>query len=165
MGDVMTKELNRLGIAVVHDKTIHDRPSYNESYDRSLETITSLMKKYPTARYIIDLHRDAAAYAGNVGKTVQIEGETTATFSLVVGQNNANYNKLMAHAKKVSNKAEAMYSGFGGQIIEKEYRYNEYIADKCLLLEIGNNQNKIEEVENTGKYFARVLAEVIEEEK
>lgn len=165
VGDVMTKELNRLGIAVVHDKTIHDRPSYNESYDRSLETITSLMKKYPTARYIIDLHRDAAAYAGNVGKTVQIEGETTATFSLVVGQNNANYNKLMAHAKKVSNKAEAMYSGFGGRIIEKEYRYNEYIADKCLLLEIGNNQNKIEEVENTGKYFARVLAEVIEEEK
>ena len=56
-------------------------------------------------------------------------------------------------------------SGFGGRIIEKEYRYNEYIADKCLLLEIGNNQNKIEEVENTGKYFARVLAEVIEEEK
>lgn len=165
VGDVMTKELNRLGIGVVHDETIHDRPSYNESYDRSLETITSLMKKYPTAKYIIDLHRDAAAYAGNVGKTIQIEGETAATFSLVVGQNNANFSKLMAHAKKVSNKAESMYPGFGGRIIEKEYRYNEYIADNCLLLEVGNNQNRIEDVEITGKYFARVLAAVIKEEQ
>jgi hypothetical protein len=58
-----------------------------------------------------------------------------------------------------------MSPGFKGRIIKKEYRYNEYIADKCLLLEIGNNQNKIEETRKTGIYFARVLASVIEEER
>lgn len=165
VGNQLTKELNRQGIGVVHDKTIHDRPSYNESYTRSLETVTALQRKYPTAKYIIDLHRDAAAYAGNVGKTTRIDGETVAQFSLVVGQDNANFEKLMNHAKKVSKRAEAMYPGFGGRIIKKEYRYNEYIADKCLLLEIGNNQNQIEEVRKTGKYFARVLASIIEEER
>ena len=36
VGNVLTEELNNLGIGVVHDKTIHDRPSYNQSYDRSL---------------------------------------------------------------------------------------------------------------------------------
>lgn len=165
VGNKMVKELNKLGIGVVHDKTIHDRPSYNASYTRSLETVTALQKKYPTAKYIIDLHRDAAAYAGNVGKTTTINGETVAKFSLVVGQDNANFSKLMSYAKKVNEKAEAMYPGFKGRIIKKEYRYNEYIADKCLLLEIGNNQNKIEEVRKTGTYFARVLASVIEEER
>ncbi|MCQ4636240.1 stage II sporulation protein P [Anaerovorax odorimutans] len=164
VGNVLTKELQSLGIGVVHDKTIHDRPSYNQSYDRSLETITALQKKYPTAKYIIDLHRDAAAYSGNVGKTTTINGETVAKFSLVVGQNNANFSKLMSYAKKINKKAESMYKGFGGRAIEKTYRYNEYIADKYLLLEIGNNQNNIEEVKATGKYFAHVLAAVIEEE-
>lgn len=165
VGEIMTAELNDLGIGVVHDKTIHDRPSYNQSYDRSLETILALRKKYPSAKYIIDLHRDAAAYAGNVGKTTKINNETVAKFSLVVGQNNANFNELMSHAKKISDKAESMYSGFGGKIIEKTYRYNEYVADKYLLLEIGNNKNNIKEVDRTAKYFAHVLAKVIEDEK
>lgn len=165
VGNYLTKELNKLGIGVVHNKTIHDRPSYNESYDRSLETVTGLQKKYPSARYIIDLHRDAAAYTGNVGKTVKIKGETAAAFSLVVGQNNANFTKLMKHARKITARAEKLYPGFEGRIIEKEYRYNEYIADKYLLLEVGNNQNNIEEVRATGKYFAYVLASVIQEER
>ena len=164
VGNVMTAELNRLGVAVVHDKTIHDRPSYNESYDRSMETITALMKKYPTAKVIIDLHRDAAAYTGNVGETMMIEGEKTAKYKLVVGQNNDNYSQLMTFANQVNAAADKMYPGFSGRIIEKEYRYNEYIADKYLLLEVGNNQNHIKEVRKTGKYFARVLAKVLEAE-
>lgn len=164
VGNVMTAELKRLGIAVVHDKTIHDSPSYNESYDRSMETITSLMKKYPTAKVIIDLHRDAAAYTGNVGETMMIEGEKTAKYKLVVGQNNDNYSQLMTFANQVNAAADKMYPGFSGRIIEKEYRYNEYIADKYLLLEVGNNQNHIKEVRKTGKYFARVLAKVLEAE-
>ena len=164
VGGVMTSELNRLGISVVHDKTIHDSPSYNESYDRSLETVTALMKKYPTAKVIIDLHRDAAAYTGNVGETMMIEGEKTAKYKLVVGQNNDNYSQLMDFANKVNAAADKMYPGFSGRIIEKEYRYNEYIADEYLLLEVGNNQNHIKEVRKTGKYFARVLAKVLEEE-
>ena len=79
------------GINVIHDKTMHDRPSYNESYARSLETIQRLMKKYPTAKYVIDLHRDAAAYAGNKGATVKIGKDTVATYSLVVGSACDNY--------------------------------------------------------------------------
>ena len=80
------------------------------------------------------------------------------------GQNNDNYKQLMAFANKVNNAADKLYPGFSGRIIEKEYRYNEYVADKYLLLEVGNNQNNIAEVKKTGLYFARVLADVLEEE-
>lgn len=160
---VMTKELQDKGIGVVHDKTIHDRESFNQSYDRSLETVTALQKKYPSAKYIIDLHRDAAAYSGNVGKTVKIKGEKVATYSLVVGRNNDNFDQLMSFAKKVNGKAASLYPGFEGRIIEKTYRYNEYISDNYILLEIGNNQNDIKDVKATGKYFAHVMEAVIED--
>ncbi|MBP3384100.1 MAG: stage II sporulation protein P [Firmicutes bacterium] len=164
VGNVMAAELNKMGIAVVHDRTVHDRPSYNQSYDRSLSTVTALLRQYPTAEIVIDLHRDAAAYTGNKGETIVINGETVAKYKLVIGQGNDNYRQLLSFAGAVNAAAEGLYPGFGGRILEKEYRYNEYIADQYLLLEVGNNQNDIEHAKNTGKYFAHVLASVLEDE-
>ena len=68
VGNVLETELKKRGINVIHDKTIHDRPSYTASYGRSRETIKALMQKYPTAKYVIDLHRDAAAASSTEGK-------------------------------------------------------------------------------------------------
>lgn len=165
VGDVLEAELEKKGINVVHDKTVHDRPSYNESYNKSLATIEALRDKYPSALYIIDLHRDAAPASASEGKYIRINGKRTAKFSMVVGQANDNYVELYDFAEKISEKAETMYEGFGGAIIERNYNYNEYLTDRCLLLEIGNNKNTIEEARLCGKYFARVLAEIINEEQ
>lgn len=165
VGSVMKKTLEKKGIKVIHDKTLHDRPSYNESYNRSLETITALRKKYPSADYIIDLHRDAAPSSVSEGKYTVIDGKRVAKFSLVVGQQNENYVELYDYAKKVSEKAGGMYNGFGGPIIERNYRYNEYVSNRSLLLEIGNNRNTIEEARLCGRYFAEVLASIIKSEQ
>lgn len=165
VGDIMEGVMEDAGINVIHDKTMHDRPSYNESYARSLETIQRLMKKYPTAKYVIDLHRDAAAYVGNKGATVNIGKDKAATYSLVVGSACDNYPKLLSYAKTVNSKAEAMYPGFGGRIIEKEYKFNQWVCNNHILLEIGNNQNDISEVKNTARYIGKVLAEVIYEKE
>lgn len=165
VGDIMEGVMENAGINVIHDKTMHDRPSYNESYARSLETIQRLMKKYPTVKYVIDLHRDAAAYAGNKGATVNIGKDTVATYSLVVGSACDNYPKLLSYAKTVNSMAESMYPGFGGRIIEKEYKFNQWVCNNHILLEIGNNQNDILEVKNTARYIGKVLAEVIYEKE
>lgn len=165
VGSVLEKELERKGINVIHDKTVHDRPSYNESYDRSLSTIQALAKKYPTAEYIIDLHRDAAPSSAKEGKYITIDNERVAKFSMVVGQANENHDELYSFAKKISNRAEEMYSGFGGAIIQQNYFYNEFISDKALLLEVGNNKNTIEEAKACGEYFADVLGDIIMEEQ
>ena len=165
VGSVLESELKKQGINVVHDKTIHDRPSYNESYNRSLETIETLTSKYPSAVYVIDLHRDAAAASASEGKYISIDNKRVAKFSMVVGKQNENYAELYAFAKKISGKAESMYKGFGGAIVEQNYKYNEYISDKALLLEVGNNKNTIEESRLCAEYFAKVIAEVIKEEQ
>lgn len=165
VGNVLENELKKKGINVVHDKTLHDRPSYNDSYDRSLETIQSLTKKYPTAVYVIDLHRDAAAASATEGKYIEVDGERVAKFSMVVGQQNDNYTELYAFAKKINERSESMYKGFGGAIIERNYKYNEFVSDRSLLLEIGNNKNTIEESRLCAEHFADVLASIIEEEQ
>ncbi len=165
VGNVLESELEKKGINVIHDLTVHDRPSYNESYDRSLSTIQALAKKYSTASYIIDLHRDAAPSSAKEGKYLTIDNEKVAKFSMVVGQANENYSQLYGFAKKVSQKAEEMYPGFGGAIIQQNYFYNEFISDKALLLEVGNNKNTIEEAKACGAYFADVLGEIIMEER
>lgn len=165
VGDILEDTLESAGINVIHDKTMHDRPSYNESYARSLETIQKLMKKYPTAKYVIDLHRDAAAYAGNKGSTVKIGRDIAATYSLVVGSACDNYQNLLSYAKDINNKADKMYPGFGGKIIVKEYKFNQWVCDNHILLEIGNNQNDISEVKTTAEYIGKTLAEVIYEKE
>ncbi len=162
VGDVLAYELNQKGIGIVHDKTLHDNPSYNQSYNRSLESAKSMLAQFPTTKIIIDLHRDAAPSTGG-GKTVTIDGQKVGTYSLVVGNGNQNVKALKAFANKINAKAESMYPGFGGKIIEKDYKYNQYIFNNSLLLEVGNNRNNIEEVRLTAKYFANVLAEVLKE--
>lgn len=165
VGNALESELKKKGINVIHDKTVHDRPSYNESYNRSLDTIQSLVKQYPTAVYIIDLHRDAAASSATEGKYIEIDGQRVAKFSMVVGTQNENYVELYEFANNVKNTAESMYKGFGGAVIEKDYQYNEYVSNRALLLEVGNNKNTIEEARACGKYFAEVLASIIKEEQ
>ncbi|MDO4553059.1 MAG: stage II sporulation protein P, partial [Bacillota bacterium] len=116
----------------------------------------------PSVEIIIDLHRDAAAYSGGTGKTFSTEGKTGAQFSLVVGIGNGNASQLMSFAQEVMDTAEALYPGFPDRIIEKDYKYNQYVGDRCLLLEMGNNENDIEEVKVSARCFARVLEELLE---
>lgn len=163
VGDALEEELEAKGIQVIHDKTLHDSPSYNQSYTRSLETVKKLMGSNESAMVVIDLHRDAAAYSGNTAKTTSIKNDTVAKYSLVIGTGNPNLEALKSFANQVNQTAEEMYPGFGGRIIEKQYKFNQYVSDHHLLLEVGNNQNTIEQAKLTGKYFGDVLAKVIKD--
>ena len=65
----------------------------------------------------------------------------------------------------MSQAAESVHDGFGGAIIEKEYRYNGFVSNKAILLEVGNNKNTIEEARASASYFAEAMANVIKGEK
>lgn len=59
VGEAMTRILEEAGIAVLHDTTLHDYPSYNGSYDKTLESIEGYLAQYPSIQMVIDVHRDA----------------------------------------------------------------------------------------------------------
>ncbi len=60
-GETLTSRLKLHGFSVVHDMTLHDYPSYNKSYNRSLETVKKLCASYSNKKLVIDLHRDATS--------------------------------------------------------------------------------------------------------
>ncbi|MCI8393663.1 MAG: hypothetical protein HFJ24_04795 [Clostridia bacterium] len=58
-GDELEECLKQYGKTVIHDKTYHDYPSYNGSYDRSYVTLSKILKENQDGEIAIDLHRDA----------------------------------------------------------------------------------------------------------
>ena len=59
VGDELEECLKQYGKTVIHDKTYHDYPSYNGSYDRSVKTLQGIIDANNDAEIAIDLHRDA----------------------------------------------------------------------------------------------------------
>ena len=159
-GDIMTETLEAEGIAVIHDKTIHDNPSYNASYERSYETVTAILAENPSIECIIDLHRDAIAGTGE-GPTETVHGQTCAYYSYVVGATAPTYASNMAFLNRLNAVAEADYDGFTANILERPYYYNQELCDQSVLLELGNNRNHIDDVRRSAKVFGQMLADVL----
>ena len=160
VGQVLAKTLESHGIAAVHDQTLHDNPSYSQSYSRSYETIQSLLEKYPTICCVIDLHRDAVASA-EPAATVSSGGKTCAKYSYVVSNAVETYGANLKFIKNLNKTAAEKYDGFSGKILERGYRYNQNLSEKYLLLEIGYNRNEIEDARNTAEIFAGILADTL----
>ncbi|MDO4481677.1 MAG: stage II sporulation protein P [Bacillota bacterium] len=163
VGDALAEELKSKGITVYHDKTLHDNPTYTNSYGRSLNTAKSYLGQHGEIKVVIDLHRDAMAEGGKKYSTAAVNGANASSFNVVVGRQNNNYPQLMSFAGKVIAKANELYPGLGGRIIEREYKFNQYLSNNYLLLEIGNNGNTIDEAVLTGKLLADVLEAVMRE--
>ncbi len=163
VGNVLEETLESRGIGVVHNKTLHDYPSYNDSYYRSYDTTEELLSKYPTIECVIDLHRDAVASA-DYSPTVAIGGKTCAKYSYVVGTIASTYEENTAFINALNTTATKDYNGFTGAVLERGYRYNQDLSSKYLLLEIGFNRNQIEDCKNTAIVFGNILADTLKKE-
>jgi len=160
VGNALAASLEKEGIAVVHDKTLHDDPSYNNSYNRSYETIQALLKKYPTVKCVIDLHRDAVS-SETPAATVSVNGKKCAKYSFVIGNLASTYEDNKKFISSLNKTAAESYSGYTGKVIERGYRYNQDFTSKSLLLEIGYNRNQIEEARNSAEIFGKILADTL----
>ena len=161
-GSVMAETLEAEGIAVIHDKTIHDNPSYNASYERSYETVTAILQENPSIACIIDLHRDAIAGTGE-GPTQTVNGETCAYYSYVLGSTAPTYTSNKAFLGRLNAVAESSYEGFTANVLERPYYYNQELCSQSILLELGNNRNHIDDVKRSAKVFGHMLADVLNE--
>ena len=166
VGNALSTELTEKGWGVVHSTKYNDL-SYNEAYATSAKTIKSILSKYDSVKISIDLHRDGQSLKTEQAKkiahdkyTTEINGEKVAKFFLVVGQRNTNVGELKRQAEGITSLAEKKYPGLVCPVVTKQYgRFNQYIADNGLLIEIGNNATSTKEAEATCKYVAEILDE------
>ncbi|MEG0050610.1 MAG: stage II sporulation protein P [Terrisporobacter sp.] len=166
VGDALTSELSDKGWGIVHSTTYNDL-SYNESYKNSFNTAQSLLSQYDSVKVTIDLHRDGQKISNNATKkalhdkyTTEINGEKVAKFFLVVGQKNKNVATLRKEAEAITALAEEKYPGLVCPVVPKPYgRFNQYMTDNSLLIEIGSNATSTKEAKATTKYVAEILDE------
>lgn len=84
VGTELANYLNEKGFNAIHDTTYHDYPTYSGSYDRSLNTVQSLLNGKDT-QIVIDLHRDAVGSSSSYAPKVKINGEYAAQIMFVIG--------------------------------------------------------------------------------
>ena len=161
-------ELKRLleagGIGVIHDTTLHDYPSYSSSYSQARTYIKDYLKKEPSIRLVLDIHRDAVENKNGqqVSLTVNHNGEKTAQLMMVVGTDanglkHPNWPENMALAVKMHALLEKSCPGICRPISFRKQRFNQDLSSGGMLIEVGSAGNSREEAIRG----VRVLAEVI----
>ena len=165
VGAVMTDVLNEAGIYTLHDETLHDSPSYTESYGRSAETARKYLEQYPSIKVILDVHRDAIERDGvRIKPLTQINGEDTAQVMIIAGCNNGstvvlpNWEKNLGFAAAWETEMETLYPGLTRPVLCGYRFYNQDITTGSLLIEIGGHANTLDEALRAGEYAARALA-------
>lgn len=168
VGDEITKQLNDAGIVTLHDKTLHDSPSYNGAYDRSYETVSGYLEKYPSIKVVLDIHRDGIGNDVQRSKPVfMADGKKAAQIMILAGYNYdddpsfTDWEYNLRFALQIQKNAQEMYPDMVRPLYFADFMYNMNINTGSLLIEIGADGNTLEEVRYSGYLLGKVLAKVL----
>ena len=168
VGAVIAEVLKENGVNAIHCTVMHDEDSYSEAYIRSKETVESYLEKYPSLKYVIDVHRDAISTGdGGMAKPVTVEnGVSLAQLMLVVGTDEAgadhpgwktNLCVAIRTQTALTERAESLVR----PINLRSASFNQQLSPGFLLLEIGSCANTMEEAKASAQVFAEIFAELI----
>ena len=168
VGRVICDVLEENGIQTVHDTTVHDYPSYQSAYTRTLKTIEKNLQQNPSIKVVIDVHRDAFIYADGSKLRVAYDnnGTETAKVMLVVGTDSMglshpDWRGNLSFATKIQNAANMMYPGLMRPIDLRRERFNMHMTKGSILLEVGSNGNNLPEAMEGAAQAANAIAAVL----
>lgn len=170
VGRVMSDLLNESGIPTIHCETMHDLESYRTSYDLCADTIREYLAKYPSIKYVFDVHRDAIVRQnGDIVKPVcNINGSLSAQVMLLVGTNekgadHPEWESNLTIASKLQSKLIQKYKNFARPINIRGASFNEQFTKGSLLIEIGSSGNTLSEAKYAAKLLTYSIIEMIGE--
>lgn len=166
VGDRVAEILEAGGISVVHDTSLHDYPSYNNSYSNSRSSVKEYLDKYPSIRLVLDLHRDAVkdSQGNQVSFTTTVDGKKVARLMMVVGTNvrlkHPNWPENMSLAVKLHALLEKNYPGICRPISFRNQRFNQDLSPGAMLIEVGTAGNDREEALAAAEILAQTILEL-----
>lgn len=165
IGTRLAELLEKAGISVLHDTTLHDAASYNGSYASSRETAEGYLAQYPSIRLVLDIHRDAAEDGNGhqVAATAETAQGDTARLMLVLGSEagglyNPNWQENYALAVKLQAVLEQNSPGLCRELRLTDQRYNQDLSPGALLIEVGAAGNTHEEALRAMTPLAEAIA-------
>lgn len=171
IGDIVKNILEQNGISVSHDTTLHDGPAYSGSYSRAEQTIKNALKKYPSIKIVLDIHRDSVTQnsTDRVRPIININGRDAAQVMLVMGSNTGsvsdfdNWKENLRLALLYQQKMEQMYPGLARAMLLASKKYNQHLTTGSMLLEVGTDANTFEQAEYAATLAANALSEGLKE--
>ena len=145
VGDRLVQQLEKLGIGVIHDRTMHDSPSYNAAYNNARASIEYHLAQYPSIRLVLDIHRDAVADGGSQMAFTTDDGNT-AQLMLVVGTDagglsHPQWEQNMSLAVKLHAQLQKDHPGICRPISFRSQRFNQDLSPGALIVEVGGTGN------------------------
>ena len=168
IGEKVTSILNSSGIKTLHDKTHQDYPEYTGSYSRAKDTISWYLKKYPSIKVVIDLHRDSISSGSEKTKLVtEINGKKAAQIMLVMGsetgpvEGHPNWQENLKLAFKIQQKIETDYPTLARPLMLASKLYNQNLTKGSILIEIGTDANTLDEAYYSAELVGKAIASVL----
>lgn len=151
IGDRVAALLEAEGIGVIHDRQFHDYPSYNSAYTHARKSIQAIMLKNPQIQLVLDLHRDAMEDGGKqVSTHARLDGRDCARLMTVLGVGhsglpNDRWEDNLSLALKLQQLLEQQAPGITRPIDLRPQRFNQDIAPRSLLIEVGSAGDTLEQ--------------------
>lgn len=158
IGDYVGSLLEEGGISVIHDRELHDYPSYNGSYSQARKAIRKDLKENTGILLVLDLHRDATeGETGQLRTLASAEGQSSAQLMLVVGAGHEQYEDNLSLALKLHAQLERQAPGITRPLQLREARFNQDLSPGALLVEIGSAGNTHQEALTAARQLAKAI--------
>ena len=169
VGEALKSALEKNGITVIHDTTVHDSPAFNGAYSRSRETALSILEKYPQIKITIDLHRDAMITDEGLSykPTATVDGKKAAQMMIIAGcdkDNELGYSNWLENlpfSLHVQKTAQEKYPTLMRPLMFCNRSYNMGLTNTSFLLEVGTQSNTLKEAVYSGTLMGNILSEII----
>lgn len=163
VGQRVAQRLQEAGICVIQDRSFHDYPSYNGSYNHARKEILQILQENPGIQLILDLHRDASGDLNNqIRPVASVDGQDTAQIMLVMGTNAAglthpDWEENLSLALKLQTQLERQAPGITRPISLRSQRFNQDLSPGALLIEMGAAGNTHAEALRAADQLARAI--------
>ena len=158
IGTMLTQELEKAGIRVIHDKNMYDVPVYNDAYVQARSAIEAHLAENPSICLVLDLHRDAAADGNSqVRYAVSTPEGEAAQLMLVLGTNHPGWQDNLSLATKLHVLLEKQVPGICRPISVRAQRYNQDLCPGTVLVEVGAAGNSRQEALLSAKYLSQAI--------
>ncbi len=168
VGEVLVQTLRSYGINTLHSTKMHDDISYSEAYKLSAETVRSYLQKYPSIRYVFDIHRDSidTSKGNSVRSVCTVDRESVAQIMAVIGSdsNGTEYDSWennLAFSINLRRRMNATYGNIFRPTYLKRKSYNQELAVLSILFEIGTEGNTLNEACRAAELLGKELSQMI----
>lgn len=171
VGKAICEELEKRGYKVIHDTAVYDK-TYSGAYYRSEDAAKAILKKHPSIKITLDIHRDAIQSGSIKTKPVaDVNGKKAAQIMIIAGcqeEGNGitdlpNWKKNLTFALKLQQNMENSFKGLTRPVFFCDRSYNMGLTPLSLLVEVGTDANTLDEAVYSGKMFGVALAQILEE--